>query len=369
MSFFIFSLLFLFSCPVSASKLMEDLFESAELSRLEEILPADLPLRQELLQGVKSEGGISRGSFFQSLFQSGLILVRDTLFSEIRLFVSLFCILILSAFFSSMRQAWFRDSVGDAVDFLSVLLLALTAFSSLYSLFVSVRDVLLAMSGFLGAMLPITTAVYTLSGGVVTATVHSSLFLTALSVLDALCTSYLLPLFSAVFALSAANAVSAVDLSSLARFLRRTVSLCLSVLFLVLLVILGIQTTLSASADSLSLRSARFAAASFIPAVGGFFSESAKTVFSALAVLRSSVGAVGVFVILWLVLAPLLLTFVRRMVFSLLSAFASCFALEREGGFFADCAETLGLLSAILLSCSVFFLLGFGVLMSVSLGG
>lgn len=357
------------TCEVQASELMEDLLESASLSDLEEVLPADLPMKSELVASLKSESGLSSGGFLTALFSVFLEALQTSLAEEVKLFASLFCVLLLTAFFSSMRQAWLRDSVGDAVDFLSVITLSGTAFYALYRVFLSVREALLLTSSFLYGMLPVVGAVYTVSGGVATAGVQSTLFLTALSVLDALCVDYLLPLFCASFALSAAGAVSGVKLLPLAKFFRRTVSLCLSALFLLLLAVLSVQTLLSASADSLTLRSARFAAANFVPVVGGMFSESAKTVFASLSVLRSSVGVLGVFCVLWMLLVPILGLLLRKMLFSLLSAVSACFSLERESLFLSECAETLGLLASLAFSVSVFFLLGFGVFASVKIGG
>ena len=348
---------------------MEDLFSASSLEKMEDLLPGDLPLRSELMQRLKSEEGISTSGFFSLLLSSFFASLRTTLFGDLSAFAAMLALLLVSSFFSSMRQAYFRDSVGDAVDFLSVLALSATAFTVLYQVFLTVREALYVLSSFLWGMLPITGAVYTLSGGVVTAGVQSSVMLTAFSVLDAVCLSYLLPLFCASFAMSSAGALSSSRLIPLAKFFRRTLVLCISGTFTVLLGILSIQTLLSAATDTMSLRTARFAAANFVPVVGGMFSESAKTVFSALSVLRSSVGALGIFSVLWILLVPLVLLLVRKLLFSFLSAVAASFSLEKESVFLSECSEILGLLSSLTLLVGVFFILGFGVFASVKIGG
>ncbi len=361
---------FVFCSPsVFAESLMEDLFSASSLEGMEDVLPSDLPLRTQLLEKLKSEEGLSSTDFFSQLISAFFASLATALFGDASLFAAMLALLLISSFFSAMRQAYFRDSVGDAVDFLSVLALSATAFSAMYQVFLTVREALYLVSAFLWGMLPITGAVYTLSGGVVTAGVQSSVMLTALSVLDAVCLSYLLPLFCASFALSAAGALSGGRVLPLAKFFRRTLVLCIGGTFTVLLGILSIQTLLSASADSMSLRTARFAAANFVPVVGGMFSESAKTVFSALSVLRSSVGALGIFSVLWLLLVPLVGLLVRKMLFSFLSAVASCFSLEKESVFLSECGETLGLLSSLVLLVGIFFILGFGVFAGVKIGG
>ncbi len=363
-----FSLLFSVSV-FGGDSLMEDLMESADLARLAEVLPADLPMREELLADLGSEEGFSSDTYFASLLTAFWPSLRECVLGEVGLFASLFSVLLCSAFFSAMRQAWFRDSVGDVVDFLSVLVLSGVSFYALHSLFLSARDVLVVFSEFLSGMLPITGAVYSLSGGVGTAAVQHTLFQSALSVLDAICTYYLVPLLSASFALSAANAVGGINFSALSRFLRRCVSFSLGAVYLTLLIVLSVQTVLSAASDSLGLRTARFAASNFIPAVGGMFSESAKTVFAAVGVLRTSLGAVGILCILWILLSPMLTLLCRKVLFLLLSALADAFSLEREGRFLSECAETIGLLSAVLFSSGVFFLLGFALFLSVPIGG
>lgn len=360
-------LLLLLATPVNASTLMEDLTSSAGLERLEELVPANLQGREELLAGIGQSASLEAAG--EGLLSRLLSSARGAFAEGLSFFFGILFLLFLSAFFGAMRQAHFRDSVSDVFDLLCVLVLSATCYRMLCDTAGQLRETLQALSSFISGLVPVTAAVYTLSGGVVTATAQSGVLLLALSVLDGVCVQGLLPLCSVLFALSAANAVTSVDFSGLISFLRRTVAFVLGGIYVVLLFVLGVQTVLSAASDSLALRSARFAAANFIPAVGGMFSEAAKTVFASVDLIRGGVGAAGCVVVVWLMLAPLVSLILHRGAFSLLGGLAVSFSLSREGSFLKECAEILGLCIAVCATVGLFFLLALSLFMQVALGG
>lgn len=353
------------SFPVSASSgLLDDLKESAGVDRLAELLPPELEAWADADETTFANADLG-GTVFRRLISS----VGEALRAQGKLFALILALLAISAFAGAMRHAAIFDTVGDALEYLGVLTLAGLCFASLQSAFGALYEALRAMATFIGGMLPITGAIYTLSGAATTAAAQSASFLGALAVLDAIVTSYLFPLMSVSFALAAANAVSGLKLQALERFFRRTVSVLLGAVFTVLLFLLSIQTLLCASGDTLLLRSTRYAAANFVPAVGGLFGEAAKTVFSAMGVLRSTVGTIGIFVVGWLALSPLAGLLVRRALFCLCAALSDALGLERQAQFLSSCGETLGLGAAIGLSCGVFFILAFAVFVRVPVGG
>lgn len=366
--FFFWCLLFCFAAPCRASDLLEDLKREAGCDTLSDILPADMEEGEGLLDAF-AQGGYTGADAASYLVKRLFSLLSTSLAEMLGLFCAILLVLLCAAYFGAMRHAFLRDTVGDVFEFVAVLVLSGVSFAALWEVFSHTADTLRSMSDFIGGMLPITGAVYSLSGGVVTATVQSAGVLAALSVLNALCVSYLLPLLCISFALSAAGAVSGVDFCSFARFLRRCVAFLCGIVFTVLLSVLYFQSAIAAASDTLTLRSARFAAANFVPAVGNLFAESSRTVFAAAKVLRSTLGVFGICVICWLIARPLLGLMVRRGLFSLLAAGAGALSLEREGRFLADCSETLGLAVAILLSCGIYFLLAFAIFVQIPIGG
>ena len=350
--------------PVHASNLLDDLKESAGLDRISEILPAGLSETDVFDETSFTNEHLGR-EVFSRLFSS----ISKALREEAKLFAGILAVLLIASFARAFRYAFASDSVGDATQLVGVLVLAASCYATLYSAFLSLYDALKALCGLVGGFLPVTGAIYTLSGAATTLVAQSASMLTALAVLDSIITSYLFPLLSLSFALAAANAVSGLKLQALSRFFRKTVSVLLGALFTVLLFILSIQTLIGAANDTLVLRGSRYAAANFVPAVGNLFGEAAKSVFAALNVVRTEVGTVAVFAILWILLAPLVGLGVRRALFHLCSAIASALDLDAQAQFLSECGETLGLGLAIGLSCGIFFVLAFAVFLCVPIGG
>ena len=112
--------------------------------------------------------------------------------------------------------------------------------------------------------------------------------------------------------------------------------------------VLGIQSTLAQGADTLALRTVRFAAGSFLPVVGGSVSEALRTVAGSVEYLRSAVGMGGVILVFLAFLPTFLSVLLLRTAFLLSGAVASMLSCQREERLLSELASVWGYFLAVI---------------------
>jgi stage III sporulation protein AE len=137
-------------------------------------------------------------------------------------------------------------------------------------------------------------------------------------------------------------------LRGVAGLIKRTYTLSISFLMGIFGFVLGTQSLLAKASDTLALRTARFAAGSFLPLVGGSVSEALRTVAGSVEYLRASVGTGAILVLFFAFLPTFLSVLLTRITFLLGGAVANMLSCEAEGKLLAELSSVYGYFLAII---------------------
>ena len=121
---------------------------------------------------------------------------------------------------------------------------------------------------------------------------------------------------------------------------------------MLLLAMLAAQNTLGTRADSLAMRSMRFAATNWIPVVGGSVAEMFRTISAGVGYLRGTVGICGVILLILLLFPTLIQLFLLRLCWQLSASAADLLGCDREKKLLDEFASILGYLIAAVSICS-----------------
>ena len=124
----------------------------------------------------------------------------------------------------------------------------------------------------------------------------------------------------------------------------------------VLAAVFAYQTVIAQSADSVSMRTIKFALGNMIPIVGGAVSEAAQVVAGGMKSIRGAAGAVSIAVLLLILLPPLIAVAVQQLYFRLCSVIAQMLDLKREETLMKEAGELCGFLIAVMVSVSLLFI-------------
>jgi len=196
-------------------------------------------------------------------------------------------------------------------------IMSVTVYPTVYSVFSEVRTSLEGVSSFFGAALPILTAISAASGSVKTAGVQAMNMNITLGIIGSVASRLLLPLSFALLALALTSSISDGISVGVGKGIKSLFTFGLGIVTAASSAAIALQSVVAGAADSAALRAARYAAGGLIPVVGSSVSGALSTLAGGLAYAKSTVGAASIGVISVLSITPLILLLIYRMVFSL----------------------------------------------------
>ena len=207
---------------------------------------------------------------------------------------------------------------------------------------------LTALVRLLGAYVPAVTAAAAAMGGVTSAALSGAALGMILSFIGQFTLGVLMPMLRVTLALDFASEMTGQKgLFSFAKGMRSLFITVLGIVSALLSGVFALQNVIAAKTDSLSLRAFRFTVGSAIPLVGSVISESSKTLLAGLSLMRSTIGAVGVILILLLFLPTLLLLICSRLVLKISASFSSSLDASPLSELFEAGASAAGGLIAV----------------------
>lgn len=331
---------------------------------------ADLPddLAKTLPQGLFSESpaqvakALSEFGNFTSILSFAKEVFARTLGGAAKLLWTLFGILILSRLLNEVGGAFLpAGGIREAFGFLKKLLLLSLLLGFGYESVSNVTSYLTTLANLTRASLPLLATLYATGGNVSAAVASSASLSVSLVLTERLVGKSILPLSALCLGFSLVELLTPFSTKSISDALKKNYTTFLSFLMVILLALLGGQTTLGAKADSLSAKSAKFAAGSLIPVAGGSISELLLSVGAGVSYLRSVCGVAGILLLLLTLFPPVLTLLCHRLLWQVAEGAADLFGCPEEKRLFSEFASLCGFLVATLLICSSALLLSFAL--------
>lgn len=266
------------------------------------------------------------------------------------------CVLVLfSSLFSCIKKSFGIDSLEGVFDFISVLMMAVLCYSALENSLAITKTALNTMASFLTASMTAMTILLSMSGGIGTAAVLHANIRFVLAFFTQGIAKILFPVLKALFGFSLVTSFTETGLGGIFQFFKKFVRNVCVFFFTVISALLALQHALASASDSLSMRSVRFAAGNFIPIVGSFVGESAKTLSASFSLVKAQCGVVCLLVLLFLVLQPILYIWVQKMFLTLGKALGEILGDSKNLGFLNSISALMDLLLALLISQGCYF--------------
>ena len=337
-------------------------------SQLLDALPEDLyqQLPKELFSDQTSDvnAAVKEMSNASYLLQTVLDTVGIHMQDCLRLLATVLGLLLLSALLSALRGTIRSESAGHALSLISSLTLLFAILAGGYVSVEAVSRYVKRLNAMTAAGIPLLALLYSM-GGNVTAAVASTGGLTVyLGILENVVGRSIIPFCGVSLALGFLNASGlGLSLNGFIGTFKKHYATVLAFLMMLLLAMLASQTALGAAADSVAMRSAKFATGNLIPVVGGSMAELLRTVSAGITYLRTTMGLCGILLLLLLLLPTLVELFLYRWVWQISASAAELLNCGNEKKLLDEIASLNGYLIAAVSICSSVLLLGFILLM------
>ena len=279
-------------------------------------------------------------------------------------------VLLLSALLNSAGAA---AAGGEAVALSSAVSVTVTLFGAITPLFKLTSDTLSGIGLIMKGILPVMTGIYAMSGNITAASVNSTWLMLLLTFLETLTESLLMPLLCTCTGFIAVTTLSrftgAPDMSGVSGELKKALTFLLAAAGTVFTTVMAHQTALAKSADSVALRSLKFASGNMIPVIGGALGEAADGYLAGVSLIRSASGTRAAAAVISYVLPALLKIAVLRAGLSAVAAGAEIMGRGKEAAIVREAGEVLGIAVALICTASVLSVIAVGVFAGSLPGG
>ncbi len=303
-------------------------------------------------------GAVGEMSSFSFLLQTVLSLAGLRSGDCVKLLCSIVGILILSSICRAFCSSLKKPEIARAFSFMMTLIITVTIFGAGFGTIESTVSYFHTLNTFTSATVPLMGSLYVMGGNAAAAVATSAGLSLFMTVLEEIVGRSIVPFCGICLALSLIGACEGGPrLGGLLTSLKKNYTLMLSFFMMLLLAMLSAQTVLGASQDTLTMRSAKFAAGSMIPVVGGSVAELLRSVSASVGYMRTSVGICGVLLLLLLMLPTLIELLLARATWQICSFFAEILGCDGEKRLLDEFASINGyLIAAVAICSSVLFL-------------
>lgn len=271
----------------------------------------------------------------------------DRLAEPLRLMAALFGVVLLCALAKSFGDgSGSMSGVFSAVGVLAGAGMTAAAISDALS---STLGVLQAACEFMLVFIPLYAGVIAVMGKAAAAAAANTVTLAAAQFFSQLAVMFLTPVCGTVMGLSVTGAIHPeLNISKLAELIKKAAVWGLGLLMTVFMSILSAQTFVRNAADSVLIRTAKFAVASGVPIIGGTISDAVNTVSASLSLLHSGIGTYGIIAVLVMIIPPLIRVSLYRLALSAAEAFGGVFGIKELAELFKAAGWVMSIITAVI---------------------
>ncbi len=297
---------------------------------------------------------------FFNLFKK---LITGAFESPLSSLVRLIAIIVLLALSESFIP---DDHNRQIVEIIGNLLCILSIISPLSFTLTSAVASISASEGFMLTLIPILTAIVSVSGNPTLATSFQAVAFAAAQVITFVAEYVIVPVVGAILALDITSSLMPVfSLSGLTGFIKKTITTVLSLGASVFVSFLGIKGALSNAADTVAAKGIKLVIGSAVPVVGGALSEAYDGIMGSIVLVRSTVGIIGICLIALVSLPSIIQLLFWIFTLRLASSVAELFEQKMISSFLKAMASSIILLNVVILFVAVLFIIATALLLVI----
>lgn len=283
--------------------------------------------------------------------------IKKLLTPTLRDVSSLLGIILISSLLGMISKIKTNERLKDISELVVTLCISLEVTKISLSVIESAGAFVTRLCAMMNAMLPVMNAVYITSGSITQMTVNSSALMLYVTIVENLNKILFVPLAGALFALISASALyKSVNIGSFIEAVKKLTITMMTFSMLIFSFILGIQSSLAKSSDTLAARTVKFALGSYVPIVGGAVSEALSTVNASFSLIKKVSGSAGIIIILLLLVPTLVTLIINKISLGACRCAADMLGCETAAKTISEASSVLSIFAAIASISSVLFI-------------
>lgn len=311
-------------------------------------------------ENIKTESiySLSFGSVLSAIKESFSLSIKESLSGFFRMTALIILIIILN----SLRGNNDNEIINDVFSLVLILIISVQL-TDIITLFSSVINVTLK---FTVSLLPIVTALLSLSGNITFSAAYSTMMIGFCEVLTYICDSIIVPFSGVYFALIIAMSFNEItDSERISSSVTGALSSVLGFVCTLFTLLLSAKNILSKDIDGVLYKSGKYLLSSSVPVIGGALSSALSSVIGSIDIVKSTVGIFAVIAAVCINMPLLIKISVCRLSFGVLSMIADSFGEKKSASLIRGVSKSLKLISVLSLFMLFIVIISTGLAVSV----
>lgn len=288
-------------------------------------------------------------------------------FDDLLKFLPLASIIIAVSLIGSMIQGirpTNNKSISNIVHFVTygvIVVIILSIVVKMIGLTVStLQNIKLQMDILFPILLTLLSAV----GGTVSTSIYQPAMALLAGMILNLFTYVLLPIFifSIVFSI-VSNLSNSIKLDKFTSFFNSTYKWLVGLIFTVFTAFLSIQGITAGGIDNISIKTAKFAIKSYVPILGSYLSDGMGVILVSSNLIKNTVGATGLFLLLATILSPLIQLVLFMLLLKLMAGIIEPLGNKQIANFISTLSKNMVLLIVLIIGVAFVYFIMIGLVM------
>lgn len=280
--------------------------------------------------------------------------------------LSILIIIILMAVLNSLEleQDSLVNKTAYLVSFLIISAILITSYKDMLQIFNSSVNL---MTKIVQAVSPFIMAILMATGCITTTGMIQPLILFIASAMGMVINYIIMPVLTISLVLNILSNISdGIDLSKFASVISKTAVWFAGISFAFMISVLGIDSSLGVSIDSVTVKTAQAVVTSTIPIVGKFVSDSLEVIIGSAEIIGKVSGIMGIIALILVMLTPVIKLFVIIILYMFLAAITESIKADKKTVSLIESFATLyKTMLGILIGIMSIFIISIGIMMSL----
>ena len=305
-----------------------------------------------------------RGIGYNKIFQNIISLFGKEIFTSLKSAILILIIILLMAILNGINENSQILNIVYLVCFIAIASITIGNFTQIISMFKNTSDIL---SKIVQIVSPFLIAILIGTGAITSTGLIQPLILFMASLIGFIITYIIIPCISVSVALNVISSMSDnFKFNELSKMFSKCAIWIIGIVLTLFLGILSLETTLSASVDSLTVNVTQAAFSNFIPVVGKFFSDSLETVIGTSKIIGKAGGVVGIVSMIVISSVPVIKIASVCIVYYLLAAISEIVCKEEKiKKYIKGFGDVYKTLLGILIGINILFIISIGIIINL----
>lgn len=285
--------------------------------------------------------------------------IVDIFMKEIKIALSLLSkiliITIISSVLNNFQNSFEDSSISELSNIIVYMIVAMLVIASFNEIIAVAKSSINNMITFMQLLLPLLLTFLAITGGPNAKIIFHPMIISTVNIIGIMIKNFIFPLIYFSFIIGVLSNISdRIQLKNLTDLSRKIIIFTITgffTIFIGLLTIYGISNKM----DGISIRTAKFAIDSAVPIVGKFLSDSVDAVIGSINILKNGIGIVGLIVLGFIILLPMIKLGVVLLAYNLTSAIIEPIAPKNIVKFFEDVSKSFTLILISTMSLGIMF--------------